>query len=805
VRLELQIPDIRYAFRTMRRSPLFAASVAATIGLGLGVLCSAFTILNAYVLAPIDLPDAQALYKLSWDTASARNRDFRLADFEAARESDSSVFDLTAGLGTAVMQDGVQLPGLLVSGNYFQVLGARPVMGRVLLPSDAVAPGGNAVAVLSEYAWRSRFGGDPAIVGKRVPLGRQSFEVVGVIRRGMVLPGQQSIGFWAPLTMAQAFEVADPWTDSNASLSVIGRLRDGVPMLRARAWLDVWLRQRFPPGSGSELEPVVVHVDSRSRLIPLTTGTLTMIVVILSAFGLVLLVACANVTNLMLARGFSRQREIAVRLSLGASRWRVVRQLIVESLMLAGPAAAVGLALTIATARIFPALILATFPGGIAPVETVLVSLDPDWRVLSVLVIAAVVSAVIVSLAPAVRVTRANLVRAARGEGALDAQRSHLRTGLVAVQIGACVMFLIGAIGLIDESRRLANPDRGLSFERVAEVRIAPRFRVELAGRLASDPLIERVAAAWQPSLAGVLRRVGVVPSETRLEQTAGFMAVSPEYFPLLDIQVVQGRAFTSREADEGAAVALVSAATAHAFWPGLDPVGQTLEIRRLDARSQGVPAHTSVRIIGVAEDVSSDMLFDKVDTTCVYFATSVRSSLEISLLVRSRADVADVRTAVVNAVNTLDPDAPYRIMPMRDLLGVMTWTFRAFSTTASLLGVVGLLLAFSGTYAVVAFLVAQRTPEFGIRMALGATVRQIVSAMMNETLRVALIGLGAGLALAMAVVRALSAAIEIIPRFGPRPYVVGVLIVLVATMVAALLPSLRAARIDPSKALRAE
>jgi putative ABC transport system permease protein len=206
-----------------------------------------------------------------------------------------------------------------------------------------------------------------------------------------------------------------------------------------------------------------------------------------------------------------------------------------------------------------------------------------------------------------------------------------------------------------------------------------------------------------------------------------------------------------------------------------------------------------------VTEDVASDMLFDEVDATCVYFATSVRSPLEMSLLVQSRADVADVRTAVVNAVDTLDPDAPYRITPMRDLLGLVTWTFRAFSTTASLLGVVGLLLAFSGTYAVVAFLVAQRTPEFGIRMALGATVRQIVSAMMNETLKVALIGLGAGLAVAMAVMRALNALSEIVPTFGPRPYVVGVLIVFAATMVAAMLPSLRAVRIDPSKALRAE
>jgi putative ABC transport system permease protein len=507
----------------------------------------------------------------------------------------------------------------------------------------------------------------------------------------------------------------------------------------------------------------------------------------------------------MLARGFGRQREIAVRLSLGATRWRVVRQLIIESLMLAAPAAAVGLALTIATARIFPALILSTFPSGLAPVEAILVPLNPDWRVLSVLFLAAVISAVFVSLAPAVRVTRANLVRATRGEAALDTQRSQLRTGLVAMQIGACVVFLVCAIGLIEKSRRLADPDRGLSYQRVAEVRIAPRWRAELAERLVSDPLIARVAAAWQPSLAGVLRRVAVVPSETRVEQTTGFMAVSPEYFPLLDVQVVQGRAFTMREADEGAAVALVSAATARAFWPGLDPIGQTLELRRLDGRSQGVPAHTSVRIVGVTEDVASDMLFDEPDATLVYFAASRRSPLDMSLLVQSRADVADVRTSVTNAVEALDPDAPYRIMPMRELLGLMTWTFQAFSTTASLLGAIGLLLAFSGTYAVVAFLMAQRTPEFGIRMALGASARQIVSAMMNETLRVAAIGLGVGLALAFAVVSGLSALSEIVPRFGPRPYVVGVAIVLAATIVAALLPSLRASRIDPSKALRAE
>jgi predicted permease len=526
---------------------------------------------------------------------------------------------------------------------------------------------------------------------------------------------------------------------------------------------------------------------------------------IVSAFALVLLVACANVTNLMLARGFGRQREIAVRLSLGANRRRVVRQLVIESLILAMPAALVGLALTFATARIFPALILATFPPNIVPVEMALLPLEPDLRVLALLFVAAVISAVTVGLAPAVRVTRANLVRAARGEAALDTQRSRLRTGLVAMQIGACVIFLIGAIGLLDEARRMANPNVGLSYEHVADVRVAPRLRADLAERLASDPLIGRVAATWTVPLASPQRRVDVVASQTRIEQTAGFMVVSPGYFPMFDVQVVRGRAFTDREADEGAPVALVSAATARLLWPGLDPIGQTLDIRPTGPRSDRTPDHANVRIIGVTEDVANGTMLEGVDVTCVYFATGLRATDEWSLLVRGRSDAADVRAALARVTKTLGPDVPYRVFGMREMVGILAWVFQAFSATALLLGVIGLLLAFSGTYSVVAFLVAQRTPEFGIRMALGASVRQIIKGMMGETLRTALIGLGAGLAVALAVVRAFSAAIEAIPRFGPHSYVIGAAIVLTATMVAALLPSLRASRIDPSKALRAE
>ncbi len=799
------LADIRYAYRCLHRAPLFSASVAATIGLGLGILCSAFALVNAYLLKPIDLPDPHALYELSWDTAEVARHRFTLADFEALRDGAPHFSSLAAGQVATVMQADLPMTGLLVTGNYFPMLAGRTALGRALTPADAAAPGDSPVVVLSDHAWRTRFGADPAIVGTQVSIGRQRFEVVGVTPPKFGLPGEELVAFWVPLTMARAFDVADPWSDTMVSpLAVVGRLRAGATEAQARAWFDVWLRQRFP--AESDTSPVAVRVESRATRIPLTGTTFTLFALIVSAFGLVLLVACANVTNLLLARAIGQQREIAVRLSLGASRWRVARQLAIESLVLAVPASAVGFAITIVLGRAFPALILATFPQGFVPVDVFLMPLDPDVRVMALLFAAAVTSAVLVTLAPAVRVTRANLVQASKGEVAMDSRRSRLRAGLVAMQIGACALFLVGATGLIQESRRIANPNTGISYERVADVRMAPELRAAVAARLASDPAVERVAAAWEPPLAGPLEQIGVVASETRIERTAGFAVVSPEYFALFDMRVVRGRAFTTLEADQGAPVVLVSQATAHALWPGLDPIGQTLVLtapraRRLVRR----PTHTSVRVIGVTEDVVSGTLLDGRGETCVYFATGFASPGPLSVLVRGRRDAASVRAPVAAAINAIEPQSPFQFYSMLTMMGMMAWIFQAFSVAASFLGVVGLLLAFSGTYAVVAFLMTQRTREFGIRMALGATVRNIVSGMMGETLRIALLGLGAGLAVAAGLVRLFSGTIPIIPAFSLGPYLVAAAIVLAATAVAALMPSLRVARIDPSKALRVD
>ena len=809
--LESLILDIRYALRGIRRSPLFAVSVAATIGLGLGVLCSGFTILNGYFLRPIDLPEARSLYGLSWDTKSVTRHAFRLSDVEALRDDAPFVAGLAASADAVIMQDGVAKRGRLVTGNYFQVLRASMQFGRTLTPADASAPGESAVVVISDGLWRVRYGADPHIIGKDIILRQGRFEVVGVAPPGFGFGEDIGTAFWAPLTMARAFGVADPWSGSGEYLlSVIVRLHDRSAEPQVRAWFDTWARQRFPESSTEA--PVAVRVEPRGDRVPFTGLVLTLLLLIVSAFALVLLVACANVTNLMLARGFGRQREIAVRLSLGANRLRVVRQLVIEGLVLGVPAALGGLALTYASARAFPALIAGSIPTGVVPVREIMMPIDPDLRVVSLLCSAAVVAAVVVSFVPALRVTRANLVRASKGEAALDTRGSRLRTGLVALQIGACVLFIVAATGLIDESKRLANPRTGLSYELVSNVMVPPKMREAVAARLASDPAVERVAATWRPPMAGPLRLVDVVASQSRIARAVGFMAVSSEYFPVFGIGITRGRSFTTQEAEDAAPVAVVSEATARTLWPGLDPLGQTLQLipsRPHGPASRGpvqrLPDYASVRIIGVAEDVANGLATDGVDTSCVYFATGFGATGDLSLLVRARRETAAVQAAVAAAVAAIDPNAAYQAPSIREILGFQVWAFQAFSVTASLLGVIGLVLAFSGTYAVVAFLLAQRTREFGIRMAIGATVRQIVAGMMGETMRTASIGLGVGLLVAFALARAFGGVIPIIPRFTAQPYLVGVLVVLAATAMAALLPSRRVGRIDPSSALRAE
>jgi predicted permease len=615
------------------------------------------------------------------------------------------------------------------------------------------------------------------------------------------------VSFYVPLTMAGAFPGDDPWAKpDSASLAVIGRLRPDVTARVMQPWLEAWLRGRFPPPS--DVAPSAVRLDSLATTLPLDADAILLLTLIMAAFGLVLLVAAANTTNMMLARALARQPEIAVRLALGAGRWRVVRQLIVESLVLAVPAAAAGLALVAAMARLLPAILVASWPAAAeAPPENILVPIDPDVRVIAFLAAAAVVSAVLISLAPAGRLARLRLTSVARGQASSDARGSRLRSGLVAVQIAACVLFLVGALGFVDQSTRLANPPLELSYDRVSAIFQTDRaVRAEIATRLPFEPAVQQVAVSWRPPLGFSLRTTAVTASASNIAKDIGYMGVSAEYFEVFDIRILRGRAFTPAEAAARTALVVVSKATAEALWPGLDPLGQTLDITDNSARrpDRSLP-RGRVQVIGVAEDVANGSPTEGIDASCVYFPIDARGAEDMTLLVRARSDDAEgLRTAVTAAVNHAATEAPFRLMSMQSMVDGVAWAFRAFSVTASLLGVVGLFFAYSGTHAVVSFLVAQRIREFGIRMALGASASRIVLGMVKQTSRTALLGLAAGLAVAAGVVRLLTASAPLL-QFGARPFVVGAAIVFVATLVAALVPLRVAARIDPAHALRFE
>jgi ABC-type antimicrobial peptide transport system permease subunit len=450
-------------------------------------------------------------------------------------------------------------------------------------------------------------------------------------------------------------------------------------------------------------------------------------------------------------------------------------------------------------------MIVATYPAGGPPLENMLLPLEPDVRVMAFLAAMAVVSAVLITLAPAGRLAGMRLTQASRGEASPDRHGSRLRSGLVAMQIGACALFLIGAVGLLDQSFRLVNPPLNLSYERVSIVRIDTAVRPKVATQLASEAAVQYVAGVWRLPMASSLPTTAVKASTTNIATTVGYTGVSPEYFALFDIQIVRGRPFTPAEAAAGSAVALVSKATAAALWPGLDPIGQTLELAAVpEGRPDPRLPRGRLQVIGVAEDVANGAIMDGIDATCVYFLTDVQGPANMALLVRGRTDDDILPTAVTAAVNKVAPDTPFQLFSLRANVAEIAWGFRGFSLVISVLGVVGLLFAYSGTHAVVSFLMAQRKREFGVRMALGASARQIVLGMLIQTSRAGLIGLAVGLAVAVALLRLLTSVATILD-FGARPFVVGAATVFIATTLAALIPLLGTARIDPAQTLRSE
>jgi predicted permease len=531
-------------------------------------------------------------------------------------------------------------------------------------------------------------------------------------------------------------------------LNLIGRLAPGVRPEAAKSPVLAWVRGFAPDAVG-------IVMSSRATTVPLTRDAFLTFLPLFTAFGLVLLIACANVSNMMLARALARQREVAIRVSLGAGRARLIRQLLTESVLLAVPAAVAGLAISEATIEGARRLLFATLPPAFARIMA-LADLAPDWRVFGFILLASVVTALLFGLAPAIQTTRSRLVEANRGDFSSDYRPARLRSLLVVAQVAVCTLLLISTAIVLRSERRMTTRNVGLETAGVWDLRMMERYQGKAAAKLSSSPGVETVAAAWHAPLYGWLRHIPVSPAGSSQSISAGYNFVSPGYFEIFRIPLVRGRIFSKEEAWSGAPVVVISEAAARKFWPRGEALGATIAIPphpHQDPSRDRSPAYANARVIGVVRDAMSGSMGNGVDDSCLYFPTKFGDAGNDSVLVRLSGNPGDARRRLEDILAQVAPSLSDFINPMSDVLAVQIYPFMVTFWVAGFLGGVALLMTVTGIYGVMSYVVSQRRKEIGIRVALGAGTGDVVWMIVSQSARLAAIGtaLGAGLALSIA------------------------------------------------------
>jgi predicted permease len=788
--LESWKQDIRYAVRGLRRSPGFAVAVVGAIGLAIGLNTTMFTVFNAYVLRTFAVRDPYSLYGFTWYGKNGQGHVFREEEYAGLRRFEGPFADTLATVNLQGQVDGRMLFGQLVSPNYFAMLGVGTAQGRPLVLEDS-----GAVMVLSHQAWQNQFGGDPSLVGRKVYLRGRPFEVVGIANPGFV--GLESFpgGFWIPLSQYAA--VVD---GPSLGLKLIGRLRAGFTVEAAKAPLLAWSRGLAPDAVG-------VVMISHATTVPLTRDAVITFIPLFTAFGLVLLIACANVSNLMLARALARQREVAIRVSLGAGRWRLVRQLLTESAVLAAPAAAAGFAVSQITIEAARRLLFATVPPTYSRI-LVLADLGTDWRVFGFVLAASLSAALLFGLAPAIQTTRSRLVEANRGDFSSDYRPARLRNLLVVVQVAVCALLLIATGIVLRSERNVMARKTGLDTGGVWDLKMMERYQPLAAARLEREPGVEAVAAAWHAPLYGSMRQMEVGTAERRETVRLGYNFVSPGYFAALRIPIVRGRLFSATESDSEMPVAVISESAARRLWPGREALGESIAIppaTSQDPYIRRIPGYSQARVIGVVRDAISGMVAVGGPEASLYFPTNFRAPHNDSILVRFGRDSGTARRRLEAALDQVAPSLSDMINPMDEVLAVQIYPFRITFWLAGFLGGVGLLLSVSGIYGVMSYLVSQRTKEIGIRVAMGASARDVVRMVVRQSARLAAIGAAVGVAMALAIAPVFAHELDAVRPYDWMPYAATAAVVVVAALAASFRPASRAASIDPIQTLRCD
>jgi predicted permease len=811
--METLFQDIRFGLRQLLRKPGFAALAIISMALGIGANTSIFSLLDTVLFRPLPVHEPSRLVQL-FGTLH-KGADVTLSsylNYKDYRDRNTVLSGLSAySFVIGSLSHGgknERVSGYLVTGNYFDLLGVKPALGRGFLPEEDASPGSHPVAILSYGCWERRFGSNPAIVGQTVQFNGHPFTVVGVAPKGFT---GTEVAFmpemWIPMMMAAVMEPGSSWLQRRASdnLFVVGRLKPGVTEAQARAELNTLTAQLgtdFPENAGRGLmlgKPGLFLPEIRNAVFGFA-GILTVV------GGLVLLLACVNLANLLLARATERRKELALRLALGASRTRLVRQLLTESLIisLAGGAAGVGLA----------AFINHTVRNLRLPTEiSILFDLRVDWRVLTFTLLLSVATGILFSLIPALQSSRPQLVPGLKDESSMAGfRRSRLRNALVVAQVSLSLVLLVSA-GLIVRGLQAAqtvrpgfNPDNrvALSFDVVLQGYEESRGRAfyqQVLDRARALPQIENVAMTDNLPLGLHYNatRVYIEGAEfTSMSNLPGVVPIlaSPGFFDVMGIPL-RGRDFRLDENNKDARTAIVNETFARRFYPGKDSIGKRFNFSG--------PNDPFWEIIGVVPDGKYTSLGED-PKPAVYEPLFRNYGGYVTVVARTRGDAHAALNGLRNTIQQLDPTLPiFSPKTLTEHLGLSLFPARIAAIALGSFGVLALVLAAVGIYGVMSHVVAGRTREIGLRMALGAQLSEVRMLIVRQGMLLAGIGALIGLALALTGARLLKSFLYGVSASDPITFACIAFTLVTIAFLACWIPARRASRVDPMIALRAQ
>ena len=837
--------DLKYSFRVLVQNPAFTAMAVLSLALGIGANAAIFSLLDAVLLKtlPVRHPE-QLVFLENGEPDAKRSSNISYRSFEQLRSQHEVLanlcfFSFATRVNTVVNGNAEVVEGQLVSGNFFTTLGVEPAAGRMLVDADDSEANPQSVAVISYSYWQRRFGATALAVGQNVVLNNHPFTIVGVAPQeffGVIVGSAPDVY----LPSASGDQILPRRVRSRAGMLpfVLARLRDGVGEEQARPALELAVKQialaELGPDATAEKREAMqqrqLHLLSASQgFNVLRQQFSTPLRLLMVVVGLVLLIACANVANLLLARATAREREIALRVALGASRWRIVRQLLTESLLLALIGGGVGLLL----ASWSNSLLLSVFSTGQNPVTAgapLTIKTPLDLRIIGFTAAVSSLAAVVFGLAPAWRATRLDLtpsLKASRGAGGSTRSLGWGRA-LVVAQVALSFTLLIAAGLFIRSLSRLRNVDIGFQREHVLvfnvdpqlinyERKQIPELYKQMLERMRHVPGVESVTLTRQGLLSGggtqgSIRVPGFEPPprENTLINVGGeleldvpyFAQVGPDFCRTLGMTILRGRDISAQDNETAPKVALVNEAFARYYFNNQDPIG-----RRFD---RGSADGGEVEIVGLVKDAKANSVREQTPRTFyVPFFQDSSSWRETSFQIRTVGDPLELAAALRREVQAIDPNLPlFRVRTLESQVDETLGQERLVTTFASLFGVLALLLACAGLYGVLSYSVSRRTQEIGIRMALGARRSDVLRMVLQQGMALAAIGIGVGLASAFVLTRyleSLSSLLFGVKSTDPLTYALTIVVMMVVGLVACLLPARRATEVSPLVALRQE